>query len=185
MTDISKIIRRRMAPGILIFNMSHRLLFANKESMDLIPELRKAGKKTSSALLEIRKLCSEVQQCSAKQGVLDCNLLSAVLPSDIGPPYYMRAFPLTEAGNGKATKQIVILIEKVILKRQVNYEHVRADYSLTHRELEVLKLLCEGLANKELAEKLSISEYTVKDHIKKLMQKFKVSTRAEIISRLK
>ena len=42
----------------------------------------------------------------------------------------------------------------------------------------------EGLTNKEIANKLSISEHTVKDHLKRLMKKTRVTTRTAVVSRL-
>ncbi|MEN3794789.1 response regulator transcription factor [Fulvimarina sp. MAC3] len=53
---------------------------------------------------------------------------------------------------------------------------------LTHRELEVLAILSEGRPNKIIAEKLGVSEHTVKLHIHKIMRKLKVSNRTEAAS---
>ena len=50
---------------------------------------------------------------------------------------------------------------------------------LTKRELEVLKLLAEGLYNKEIAYKLSISEKTVKNHVSNIFKKIGVSDRTQ------
>lgn len=50
---------------------------------------------------------------------------------------------------------------------------------LTRREVEVLRLLSDGLANKEIAGSLFISESTVKLHINSLFEKLGVSSRTE------
>lgn len=50
---------------------------------------------------------------------------------------------------------------------------------LTKRELEVLKLLTEGLFNKEIAYHLSISEKTVKNHVSNIFKKIGVSDRTQ------
>lgn len=55
------------------------------------------------------------------------------------------------------------------------------DFGLTQRELEVLKLVAEGLNNGEIAQKLIISPSTVKFHITNLCQKMQVQTRVEAI----
>ena len=50
---------------------------------------------------------------------------------------------------------------------------------LTKREIEVLKLLAEGLFNKEIAYKLSISERTVKNHVSNIFKKINASDRTQ------
>ncbi len=53
---------------------------------------------------------------------------------------------------------------------------------LTPRELEVLQHLGKGLANKQIAEALHITEYTVKDHLKNILAKLRVSDRTEAVT---
>lgn len=53
---------------------------------------------------------------------------------------------------------------------------------LTPREFEVLKQLAKGLANKEIAEVLKISEHTVKDHLKSILGKLHVADRTEAVT---
>lgn len=53
---------------------------------------------------------------------------------------------------------------------------------LTKREVEVLRLISDGLGNKEIAHKLGISEHTAKFHISSILGKLDVSGRAEAVS---
>ena len=50
---------------------------------------------------------------------------------------------------------------------------------LTKREIEVLKLIADGLFNKEIAAKLDISERTVKNHVSNIFKKIDVSDRTQ------
>lgn len=52
---------------------------------------------------------------------------------------------------------------------------------LTNREVELLNLLSLGLLNKEIADEMFISEYTVKNHIRNIFKKLNVNNRAEAI----
>ncbi len=54
---------------------------------------------------------------------------------------------------------------------------------LTPRETEVLALLAEGLVNREIALRLSISEHTIKFHIRSILGKLGASTRTEAVTR--
>ncbi len=56
-----------------------------------------------------------------------------------------------------------------------------SDPTLTVRELEVLQLVAEGLRNKEVAVRLSISEDTVKMHLRNVMQKLGVNDRTHAV----
>jgi DNA-binding NarL/FixJ family response regulator len=53
----------------------------------------------------------------------------------------------------------------------------------TFREQEVLGLLLQGCTNKEIAQQLCISGYTVRDHVSSLLRKNHVKTRAELMAR--
>jgi len=54
--------------------------------------------------------------------------------------------------------------------------------SLTPRELEVLEMLAEGLLNKEIADRLHISEHTVKFHVSSIIGKLGASNRTEAVT---
>jgi DNA-binding NarL/FixJ family response regulator len=51
---------------------------------------------------------------------------------------------------------------------------------MTNREREVVGLLGEGLSNKQIAQKIHVSTYTVKSHIHNIMEKLALHTRLEI-----
>ena len=60
-------------------------------------------------------------------------------------------------------------------------EHM-ADEVLTEREIEVLRQVADGNRNREIAERLFISEETVKVHMKHIMEKLGASDRTQAVS---
>ncbi len=54
---------------------------------------------------------------------------------------------------------------------------------LTRRELQIVTLVAEGRINKEIADKLRISEWTVSTHLRRIFAKLKVGSRAAMVSR--
>ena len=54
-------------------------------------------------------------------------------------------------------------------------------FHLTHRELEVLTLLCEGMPNKIIARELNISTSTVKVHIGQILSELGVTSRLQAV----
>jgi DNA-binding NarL/FixJ family response regulator len=58
----------------------------------------------------------------------------------------------------------------------------RAYYdNLTPREIEVLTLLASGLANKQIAHRIKISDKTVRNHISNIYEKVKVVDRSQAV----
>jgi two-component system NarL family response regulator len=62
-----------------------------------------------------------------------------------------------------------------ILSSSLDREH------LTPRELEILGLIAEGFANKQIGSRLGITEGTVKTHVNSIMQKLRVGGRTEAV----
>jgi DNA-binding NarL/FixJ family response regulator len=52
---------------------------------------------------------------------------------------------------------------------------------LTDRELQVLRLVAQGLSNREVAEQLEISENTVKNHVRNILEKLHLHSRMEAV----
>jgi len=59
---------------------------------------------------------------------------------------------------------------------------LRSFEELTPREVEILQHLAKGLANKQIADTLRITEYTVKDHLKSILAKLRVADRTEAVT---
>ena len=91
------------------------------------------------------------------------------------------AVAIEAAGEG-----LIVLHPDAVDSRQVTGPGRRPpeapDAPLTPREIEVLRLLAEGFANKNIAWKLKISEHTVKFHIASIFTKLNVSSRAEAVA---
>jgi DNA-binding NarL/FixJ family response regulator len=51
---------------------------------------------------------------------------------------------------------------------------------MTKRESQFIELIADGLTNKEIAQKLNLSNYTVKSHVHNILQKLSLSTRVQI-----
>lgn len=62
---------------------------------------------------------------------------------------------------------------------QMSRSPAPATAQLTQRELQVLRLVAKGLSNREIAEELYISENTVKNHIRNMLEKLQMKSRME------
>jgi DNA-binding NarL/FixJ family response regulator len=93
-----------------------------------------------------------------------------------------RALPLVAGGGFWVPRSVLSGFVDSILGGPRS-RRLKADSAaeLSRREQEVLNLLLENLANKEIASKLNISERTVKFHVSNLLSKFGVRRRADLI----
>ena len=180
MKTLAEIVKGRLNPGILIFNMDMRLLYSNDEALDLLPEIGDSNTAGSRSIDIIHKLCKDIINSGPVKGGMN----SAIFHNNPGPPCSARAFLLGNAKEAKPTS-VMLLLERIIEKHEIDFQEVKSRFGLTGREAEVLVHICAGMKNKEISEKLFISEYTIKDHIKKLMHKTGASSRAEIIAHIK
>lgn len=62
------------------------------------------------------------------------------------------------------------LHKSVNISEEINYQKIK-DLEITSREYEVLQAISEGLSNKEIADKLFLSESTIKTHVSNLLLK--------------
>ena len=74
-----------------------------------------------------------------------------------------------------------LLTEFTNLAKQADEQPAVPAPRLTDRELEVLKLVAQGMSNREIAEELFISENTVKNHVRNILEKLHLHSRMEAV----
>jgi len=72
-------------------------------------------------------------------------------------------------------------IMQLIRDRRLLAKRKLVDIDLTHREIEILKLICKEYTNKEIADKLRISSRTVEGHRKSILEKIDCKNTAGMV----
>lgn len=93
---------------------------------------------------------------------------------------------ITDTLNGGAVMSPSIAIKALnFLKNTVipKQEQSSVNTELSAREIEILELLSQGLTNKNIAERLFISPFTVKRHIENIYQKLQARNRVELLQK--
>jgi len=176
-----EIVKSRLNPGLLIFDPQNRLAYSNRAALDYLPGLRK--RKVPPEILD---LCQSLRGGRRSRSPREEGAHCLVVDGLSGFPISLRAFPLKEGIAGKAMMFVLVLVEKIVDRHlaELDFKKIGNDHGLSKRETEVLELISQGLSNVDIARRLFISEYTVKDHLKKIMSKMDVGSRSGIIAGL-
>ncbi len=84
--------------------------------------------------------------------------------------------------KGGSLPQIALFVEPC--RRREDLASAAKRFSLTQRQLEVLRYIMHGLCAREIAQMLCISEATVGDYFKQLLQKTAARNRADMVARV-
>ena len=79
--------------------------------------------------------------------------------------------------DGQRTSNVMQILQQLMSEQQ---KGPRNTFGLTDREMEVVRLVCEGLGNKEIADRLQIAGETVKRHMTNIFNKVGMSSRLEL-----
>ena len=108
---------------------------------------------------------------------------SGFLLKDAPPEDLVEAIRIVAAGEALLAPSVTRrLLDRVASRLPpANEDTIPALSQLTEREMEVLKLMARGLSNAEIAEKLVVSETTVKTHVSRVLAKLDLRDRVQAV----
>lgn len=108
---------------------------------------------------------------------------SGFLLKDVTPADFVAAIRVVAAGDAliapSVTRRLLDRFARLPLPSDAAHGDVLNQ--LTEREIEVLKLVAEGLSNREIADRLVLAEPTVKTHVSHLLLKLDLRDRAQLV----
>jgi len=165
---------RRLLPDLVLLDLS----MPGLDGLSALPRIREAAPDTEVVVLTASG--TEENLLSAIRGGAAGYLLKSEPPERIAE--FLRGVADGQAAlSGEVARRLLEQVREGGVGRSVP-ESIAA--SLSARELEVLLLLDEHLGTDEIAERLYISEHTVRSHVKSLMRKLNVSSRREALDAL-
>jgi DNA-binding CsgD family transcriptional regulator len=176
------------ATGVVLFNSSGQLLFMNDEAQTYIQQLQPlAAKENGTCLIPqdihavIRELVTRLMQCDHPK---DCETIQVERISfGMEQRLLLRGLCVPDEPLVRNSR-LLIIIERLNQKLECPDVNIQQRYHLTEREQMVIIYLMLGFTNKEIANRLNLSEYTVKEHLKRIMQKTKTTTRTGLLARM-
>jgi DNA-binding NarL/FixJ family response regulator len=80
-------------------------------------------------------------------------------------------------GNGDPGKERT----RISLLNDEHWSYIRRQYSMSPREMQVARLVCEGFNNDEIADSLKITQGTIKTHIRNIYRRVRVKNKIEML----
>jgi len=191
MKHLLELIRKRHAPGILILDARGRPCYVNPGAMAMLPGLMEwnsegnAIYRVPEEIGRISTLARRAAKANGSKGPEPMEPDCSILMEGAGQALSVRAFAVGGLGRTMQADYVLVLFERVVDRHAQDFEQIKKKYRLSGRELDIIKHLCQGLSNREIAAMLFISEHTVKDHLKNIMDKMQVESRSEILVELR
>ncbi len=151
----------------------------------LILDLRMPGKDGLAVLREVRKeklptrvvlLTAEMSDAEALEAIR--LRVNGVVLKEMAPQLLVKCIRKVHAGGQWWEKRSLGRAMETMLRREAGEREIVG--VLTPRELQIVRLVASGLHNKEIADKLGISEGTVKIHLHHIYEKLHVDGRLEL-----
>ena len=186
--NILKYIEKQSSVGMILLDERLQIIYINQKADDVFDALtgpsadHSSGNRIPALLL---KDCRDIQANlrSSPSGYMAIPRKRTV--KGINHTRYItnsKAFE-QDPGSGNALL-FMISIEELPPPMDVNRQHLIDSYHLSKREIDVAALLFSGLKNAQIADKLFISEITVKKHLQNIYDKVGVNNRTSLINRI-
>jgi DNA-binding NarL/FixJ family response regulator len=136
-----------------------------------------AGRAARLLVFNVADEDSTIIDC-VQAGASGCVLQDAELEELVG------SILAVAAGVAPCSPRVVTSLFRYVASRR-DEDHPVLAASLTGREEQVLRLVAEGLSNRQIAERLGLRPQTVKNHVRRVFEKLDVHSRLELIGALR
>ncbi|WP_447980630.1 helix-turn-helix transcriptional regulator [Candidatus Nitrospira bockiana] len=174
--------------GIIILTPGLEMVYMNHEARELSERMNKqrGGQRARGVIpREIIRLGTELSKLLLGQSLqkdLEQVQLSR-LSEHRSSPVRLRGYCIPNTDDIRQSR-LLILIDEVVSSLAPPLHTAKDRFNLTDREQSIIAPLFRGLTNKQIAEELGITDKTVKQHIRQIMQKTKSPTRTAILGNI-
>ena len=185
----SERLQQLAATGVIFFNSRGQLLFMNHEAQTYIRQLQPLSSKENGACLIpeeihiiVRDLISRLKLCDHAKDCESIQVEQLCFASD--QRLLLRGLCIPDEPLAWNSRFLVIMEKLNQHKLEYPDAKIQQRYRLTEREQMVITYLMFGYTNKEIANRLNLSEHTVKEHFKRIMSKTKTTNRTGLLARM-
>ncbi len=161
----------KLKPDVILLDLGLR----SRNSLDVVQMVKKEFPKANIVMMDLAPVQADILQY-VKAGASGFILKDATLND----------FLLTIKAVAEGTKILPPTLTDSLFSQIIEHAlkggkvKIKDAIKMTKREREVIEQIADGLSNKEIGQKLSISTYTIKSHIHNIMEKLTLHSRLEI-----
>jgi DNA-binding CsgD family transcriptional regulator len=175
--------------GVILFSSAGQRLFMNTEAQAFIRQLQPLSTRENGAGLipeqihtVVHDLISHLIHCSHPK---DCESIQVERLCFVNDQkFLLRGFCIPDQPLAQNSRFLVIMEQLNQQTLKCPDANMQQRYHLTEREQMVIMYLMLGFTNKEIANRIHLSEYTVKEHLKRIMHKTQTTTRTGLLARM-
>ncbi|MGW5652962.1 response regulator transcription factor [Streptomyces humi] len=173
-----KLVPRELLPGADV-----SVLLVDVMDDEWLKVLRHDALRTAEAPVPLVMMADRITERQLTLAV-QYGLTRFVHRSTSGLAELVEAIVEASAGNGHVPEDLVshLILELGQLKRRRSVTSFSAETGMSAREMEVLRMLAEGMNSVEIARAMSYSERTVKGVIQDVMRRWKVRNRTQAVA---
>ena len=160
---------KRCDPELILLDLD----LAGEDGLSVLPEIRESAK--DARVLILTALTNpEVHRKAVRLGAL------GVVLKENASDVLIKAITKVHAGEVWLDRSMTSSMLREMIERTPDSDQAKIR-TLSQRELQVIALIAEGLRNKQIGERLFISETTVTHHLSSIFSKLDVSDRLELV----
>jgi DNA-binding CsgD family transcriptional regulator len=174
------------ATGVILFNSTGQLLFMNNKVPSFFQRLQPGSTRECGTCLipaeihtVVRELTTRLQKCEHSK---ECRSIHVEQICHMSEQQLLIRGWCVPHETVVMKSRLLIVLETLQQPVASPEAKIQDRYHLTEREQMVIIYLMLGFTNKEIANRLALSEHTVKEHLKRMMQKTQTTSRTGLLS---
>jgi DNA-binding CsgD family transcriptional regulator len=183
-SEARSVVATRVGSGFLMLSSSIQLLHWDRQAQELCRRITALSGDSGTHLLpscvdDFAREIVTLMEIRSNPKDWEQFQLRRVIKSE-EDSIFLSGIGLPELG-GLDDSRVLIILEQIAPRQNFTLEKAKERFHFTDRETEVIEHLLKGWTNKEIANAIAISQLTVKEHIKHIMDKTRTATRTGIL----
>jgi DNA-binding CsgD family transcriptional regulator len=182
-------LQQQSSTGVIFFTCTGQRLFMNTEAQAFIKQLQPLSTRENGTSLIPEQIHTIVQDlidrlihCGHSKDCESIQVERLCFAND--QRFLLRGFCIPDEPLAQNSRFLIVMEKLNQQELRCPNADMRQRYHLTEREQMVIIYLMLGFTNKEIANRIHLSEYTVKEHLKRIMHKTQTTTRTGLLARM-